>query len=115
MPRSSPATDLTIYVADPHPRGNAAPTRTNGLLRQYFPTGTNLSAHTVDHLVTVAAELNNGPRKTLNWLSPKEKLNQPLSPKTTLQPPHEFTPPIEWTVQSGSLSTAARGRAVSSV
>jgi IS30 family transposase len=74
------ATDLAIYFADPHsPWQRGSNENTNGLLRQYFPKATNLSAHTADHLSTVAAELNDRPRKTLNWLSPKEKLNQLLS------------------------------------
>ena len=52
---------------------------TNGLIRQYFPKGTNLALHTAENLAAAAAEPNDRPRKTLDWLSPKEKLNQLLS------------------------------------
>jgi transposase, IS30 family len=74
------ATDLAIYFADPHaPWQRGSNENTNGLLRQYFPKGTSLSQHSAQHLADVAAELNDRPRKTLNWLTPKEKLNQLLS------------------------------------
>ncbi|MEQ0560040.1 IS30 family transposase [Amycolatopsis sp. NEAU-NG30] len=74
------ATDLAIFFADPHsPWQRGSNENTNGLLRQYFPKGTDLSVHNPEHLATVAAQLNDRPRKTLNWLSPKEKLNMLLS------------------------------------
>lgn len=53
---------------------------TNGLLRQYFPKGTDLSRHTPNELQLVAAELNARPRKTLGWDTPGERLRALLEP-----------------------------------
>jgi transposase, IS30 family len=74
------ATDLDIYFCDPHaPWQRGTNENTNGLLRQYFPKSTDLSVHGAGYLDYVAAELNNRPRKRLNWRTPAEALDQLLS------------------------------------
>ena len=74
------ATDLEIYFCDPHsPWQRGSNENTNGLLRQYFPKGTSLAAHSKDHLDAVAAQLNSRPRKTLGWKTPAEALDQALA------------------------------------
>jgi len=76
---------IGIYFCDPHsPWQRGSNENTNGLLRQYFPKGTDLSVHSANYLVEVAAELNERPRKRFDWDSPAQVLNRLLSPPTEI-------------------------------
>lgn len=69
------ATDVKVYFCDPHsPWQRGSNENTNGLLRQYFPKGDDVSAYSQAHLNKIALQLNQRPRETLNWRTPAQAL-----------------------------------------
>jgi IS30 family transposase len=79
------ATGTRVFFADPHsPWQRPTNENTNGLLRQYFPKGTDLSRWSAEDLEAVALAINNRPRKILGWKTPTEVFDEQLR---SLQPP----------------------------
>ncbi len=80
------ATKMDIYFCDPHsPWQRGSNENTNGLLRQYFPKGTDLSVHSPARLLEVATELNARPRKTLGGITPAQAMQRLLfDPETPI-------------------------------
>ncbi|WP_093734178.1 IS30 family transposase [Sulfitobacter litoralis] len=78
--RFSVTTDISVYFCDPQsPWQRGSNENTNGLLRQYFPKGTDLSSFSQDDLDQVALKLNTRPRKTLGYATPSDRFNAALA------------------------------------
>lgn len=93
-------TGLDVYFCDPqNPWQRGSNENTNGLLRQYFPKGTDLSQHGADELSAVAHALNTRPRKTLAWQTPAEALDRLLN-----------TDMIEGVARTGCIRPGCCGR-----
>lgn len=78
---------IEIYFCDPHsPWQRPSNENTNGLLRDYFPKGTDLSVHTAGDIALVQDELNLRPRKILGWESPAVQMATLLATTSVLRP-----------------------------
>ena len=73
-------TDIDLYFRDPHSSWHRdSSENTNGLLRQYFPRGVDLSTYTRADLAAVARQLNARPRQTLGWMKPSEMFSRAVA------------------------------------
>jgi IS30 family transposase len=89
-------TGLPVYFCDPQsPWQRGTNENTNGLLRQYFPRGTDLHRHSAEDLAAVANALNSRPRKTLGWRTPAEVLNAYLLPDATANTTPSGSSPLD--------------------
>ena len=85
-PEIAAALRTDVFFCEPHsPWQRPSNENTNGLLRDYFPKGTDLSVHTAADLFTVQTELNDRPRKVLNWDSPEQRIATMLQPTIVLR------------------------------
>lgn len=85
--RIGAALDMQVYFCDPHsPWQRDSNENTNGLLRQYFPIGTDLSVHSEDRLDAVAMQPDDRHRKTLDYMKPSEKILRLLGDTATSTP-----------------------------
>jgi IS30 family transposase len=76
-------TDIDVYFCDPHsPWQRGSSENTNGLLRQYFPRGADLSTYTRADLAAAARQLNARPRQTLGWMTPSETFSRAVASTT---------------------------------
>ena len=84
MPVTSGTRGRPVYFCDPHsPWQRGTNENTNGLIREYFPKGTDFSKVTDEQVQLAQDELNTRPRKTLNWRNPREMLAPLLGATTT--------------------------------